>query len=60
VHSSLRLSEDASVAVGETFRVGVGEYSDAELSSVGIHEPCMLGGMVVLKGGVGTVENNKA
>jgi hypothetical protein len=62
VRSSLRLSEDASVAAGEKFSVGVGEYSDAELSGVGIREPCMLGGMVVgrQKGGVGTVENDEA
>jgi len=36
VRSSPRLSDDASVAVGETFSVGVGEYS---LSGVGIREP---------------------
>jgi hypothetical protein len=62
VRSSLRLSEDASVVVGETFSVGVGEYSDAKFSGVDIREPCMLGGMVVviLKGGVGTVENDRA
>jgi hypothetical protein len=52
VHSSLlRLSEDALVAAGRMFRVGVGKYS---LSGIGICRPCILEGMVEerLKGSV--------
>jgi hypothetical protein len=60
MRSSPRLSEDVSVAVGETLKVSVGEYSDAEVSGISIREPCMLGGMVVLKGTFCTVENDKA
>ena len=30
------LSKDVSVVAGETFSVGVGEYSDAELPSGGL------------------------
>jgi hypothetical protein len=54
------VSEDVSVVVGVMFSVGVGENSDAELSGVSIREPCVLGGMVVLKGSIGTAENDKA
>jgi hypothetical protein len=55
VRPSLRLSEDASVVAGETLRVGVGEYSNAVASGVGIHGPCILE-----VGCVASVESEKA
>lgn len=62
VRSSLRLSEDASVVAGDALSVGVGEYSNAVASGVGIHGPCNLVHIDVagLTGCVAAVDNDRA